>query len=57
MTSRTGPLIRYARNGEINIAYQVLGSGPRDLVVIQGPATGSSRASMAPPAPSAAEAQ
>lgn len=30
------PQIRYARNGEINIAYQVLGSGPRDLVLVPG---------------------
>jgi pimeloyl-ACP methyl ester carboxylesterase/class 3 adenylate cyclase len=28
--------IRYARNGDINLAYKVLGAGPRDLVFIQG---------------------
>ncbi|MFI5254626.1 MAG: adenylate/guanylate cyclase domain-containing protein [Candidatus Limnocylindrales bacterium] len=28
--------IRYARNGDINIAYAVLGKGPRDLVFVQG---------------------
>jgi len=28
--------IRYARNGDINIAYETVGSGPRDLVFIQG---------------------
>ncbi len=30
------PQIRYARNGDINIAYQVVGSGPRDLVLVPG---------------------
>jgi hypothetical protein len=28
--------IRYAQNGDINIAYRVVGSGPRDLIFIQG---------------------
>ena len=28
--------IRYALNGDINIAYRTLGDGPRDLVFIQG---------------------
>ncbi len=28
--------IRYARNGDINIAYRVMGDGPRDLVFVQG---------------------
>jgi pimeloyl-ACP methyl ester carboxylesterase len=30
------PQIQYARNGDINIAYQVVGSGPRDLVLVPG---------------------
>lgn len=30
------PETRYARNGSVNIAYQVLGSGPVDLVVVPG---------------------
>lgn len=30
------PQIHYARNGDINIAYQVVGSGPRDLVLVPG---------------------
>lgn len=30
------PQIRYARNGDVNIAYQVVGSGPRDLVLVPG---------------------
>lgn len=30
------PQTRYARNGDINIAYQVVGSGPRDLVLVPG---------------------
>ncbi len=28
--------IKYAKSGEINIAYQVTGSGPRDLVLVPG---------------------
>jgi pimeloyl-ACP methyl ester carboxylesterase len=28
--------IRYARSGDVNIAYQVLGEGPRDLVLVPG---------------------
>src|SRR5262249_9347840 len=28
--------IRYARSGDVNIAYQVVGSGPRDIVVVWG---------------------
>jgi pimeloyl-ACP methyl ester carboxylesterase len=30
------PPIRYARSGEVNIAYQVTGDGPFDLVLIHG---------------------
>src|SRR5215831_6032341 len=30
------PLTRYARNGDINIAYQVIGEGERDLVLVPG---------------------
>jgi pimeloyl-ACP methyl ester carboxylesterase len=30
------PETRYARSGDVNIAYQVVGDGPRDLVVIPG---------------------
>ena len=34
------PETRYARNGAVHLAYQVLGSGPRDLLVVQsGPNT------------------
>ena len=28
--------IRYARSGDVNIAYQVTGDGPFDLVLVQG---------------------
>ena len=28
--------IRYARSGDVNIAYQVTGSGPFDLVLVSG---------------------
>ena len=30
------PETRYARSGDVNIAYQVLGEGPRDLVLVPG---------------------
>ena len=30
------PETRYARSGRLNIAYQVVGDGPRDLVFIPG---------------------
>ena len=32
----TVPDTHYARSGDVNIAYQVIGSGPRDLVFIMG---------------------
>jgi class 3 adenylate cyclase len=31
---RSLPATRYARRGDLNIAYQVLGEGPRDLVLV-----------------------
>jgi pimeloyl-ACP methyl ester carboxylesterase/DNA-binding winged helix-turn-helix (wHTH) protein len=30
------PDVRYARSGDVNVAYQVVGSGPRDLVFVMG---------------------
>src|SRR2546422_6443586 len=30
------PKTRYAKSGEVNIAYQVVGEGPRDLVFVPG---------------------
>lgn len=33
---RPHPETRYARSGEVNIAYQVIGSGPVDLVFVMG---------------------
>ncbi|HEY3018534.1 MAG TPA: hypothetical protein VGJ23_06865 [Gaiellaceae bacterium] len=33
------PDIRYAHNGEINIAYQTIGEGPIDLVYVAGALT------------------
>jgi len=30
------PLTKYAKNGEINIAYQVIGDGPVDLIYVSG---------------------
>src|SRR5262245_27302786 len=35
-TAPLRPPVLYARNGEVNIAYQVLGSGPMDLVFTMG---------------------
>jgi len=34
--STTLPPVRYAKSGKLNIAYQVTGQGPRDLVLISG---------------------
>ena len=33
------PRTRYAHSGDASIAYQVVGSGPQDLVVVNGPAS------------------
>jgi pimeloyl-ACP methyl ester carboxylesterase len=30
------PAVQYARSGDVDIAYQVIGDGPRDLVFVQG---------------------
>ena len=30
------PRVRYARSGSVNIAYQVVGSGPIDIVFVMG---------------------
>jgi len=35
-TARVGREIEYARSGDVNIAYQVVGGGPRDLVLVPG---------------------
>jgi pimeloyl-ACP methyl ester carboxylesterase len=35
----TASPIRYATNGDIHLAYQTIGEGPRDLVVVQGAIT------------------
>ncbi len=32
----TVPSVHYARSGDVNIAYQVVGSGPLDLVFVMG---------------------
>ena len=32
----SGPEVRYARSGEVRIAYQVLGEGDLDLVLVPG---------------------
>ena len=31
-----GPRTRYAQRGDVNIAYQVVGDGPVDLVFVNG---------------------
>jgi class 3 adenylate cyclase len=36
---RTTPETSYAQNGDVHIAYQVVGSGARDLVLVMGMAT------------------
>src|SRR5437016_13614382 len=36
ITSDLKPETRYARSGDINIAYQVMGNGPIDLVYVPG---------------------
>jgi pimeloyl-ACP methyl ester carboxylesterase len=33
---RMTPETRYARSGDVNIAYQVVGGAPRDLVLVPG---------------------
>ncbi len=35
-TGTVVPAVRYARSGSVNIAYQVIGSGPIDLVFVMG---------------------
>src|SRR5580704_15008633 len=30
------PDIKYAKNGDVHIAYRILGDGPRDLVLVPG---------------------
>ena len=35
-TRRRAPRVSYARSGNVNIAYQVVGSGPIDLVFVMG---------------------
>jgi hypothetical protein len=32
----TSPDVRYARSGDVAIAYQVVGSGPIDIVFVRG---------------------
>ena len=32
----TAPETRYARSGDVNIAYQVIGDGPIDLLIVPG---------------------
>ena len=34
--TRSAPETKYAKSGEVNIAYQVMGSGPIDLVFVMG---------------------
>jgi len=30
------PEVRYARNGDVSLAYQIVGDGPVDLVFVPG---------------------
>ncbi|MGZ4290170.1 MAG: adenylate/guanylate cyclase domain-containing protein [Gaiellaceae bacterium] len=34
--AETMPAIRYARSGDVHVAYQVVGDGPVDIVVVEG---------------------
>lgn len=36
VAAATGPRVRYAHSGHVNIAYQVVGAGPIDLVFVMG---------------------
>ena len=36
MTEQTAPETRYAQSGDVNIAYQVLGDGPLDIILVPG---------------------
>jgi hypothetical protein len=35
-TTPVQPETRYARSGDVNVAYQVVGDGPLDVVVVFG---------------------
>ena len=35
-TQRVPPVTRYAKSGDVRIAYQVVGEGPFDLVYVPG---------------------
>ena len=34
--AETTPAIRYARSGDVHVAYQVVGDGPVDIVFVEG---------------------
>ena len=36
MTDFTSPETRYALSGDVNIAYQTMGDGPVDLILVPG---------------------
>jgi pimeloyl-ACP methyl ester carboxylesterase len=36
MDSHALPVTRYARSGDVSIAYQVMGNGPVDLIIVPG---------------------
>jgi len=36
MMTRMGSEVRYARSGDVHIAYRIFGDGPRDLVLVPG---------------------
>jgi hypothetical protein len=35
----TAPPVQYAENGDVHVAYRVLGEGPNDLVFVAGAIT------------------
>ena len=49
--SRTLPETRYAKSGDAHIAYQIVGTGPLDLVVVPASSPTSNGSGRSPPAP------
>jgi hypothetical protein len=48
---RTLPETRYAKSGDVHIAYQIVGTGPLDLVVVPASSLTSNGSGRSPPAP------
>jgi hypothetical protein len=48
---RTLPETRYAKSGDVHIAYQIVGTGPLDLVVVPASSLTLNGSGRSPPAP------